>query len=204
MSEVKTTEKHSKWALPIILISVVVLWLGFGLFPYLISNSIVTTDLLPLIPKGKGIEKFGQLGDAFGMVNSLFSALAFTAIAWSIYLQQKDAISQKEDFNRSIETMTASAKAQADTALAQLKAAEHAEKLTTIQTAMAKVDATDKIRKQSNQISKSMQKDHEAPPEEKTEQEYRALVWEKRYRDAVRELARLTGNYDKDEHGDTF
>lgn len=36
------------------------------------------------------IEKSAQLGDSFGIINSLFSGLAFVALVITIYLQQKD------------------------------------------------------------------------------------------------------------------
>ncbi len=35
-------------------------------------------------------EAFGQFGDAFGAINSLFSALAFASVAASLYLQSKE------------------------------------------------------------------------------------------------------------------
>ncbi len=43
------------------------------------------------------IEKAGQLGDSFGILNSLFSGLAFIALVITIYLQQQDMRDSKEE-----------------------------------------------------------------------------------------------------------
>lgn len=46
------------------------------------------------------IEKAGQFGDSFGIINTLFSGLAFIALVITIYLQQqeiKESIKQKDE-----------------------------------------------------------------------------------------------------------
>jgi hypothetical protein len=40
--------------------------------------------------------KSGQLGDSLGIINSLFSALAFGAIIYTIFLQQKELSETRE------------------------------------------------------------------------------------------------------------
>lgn len=56
-------------------------WLGVGLLPTYIFGF------------GKNA---GEYGDQFGFVNSLFSALAFFAVAYTLYLQTKELASQRE------------------------------------------------------------------------------------------------------------
>lgn len=46
------------------------------------------------------IEKAGQLGDSFGVLNSLFSGFAFIALVITIYLQQKDIKDSKAEMTK--------------------------------------------------------------------------------------------------------
>lgn len=46
------------------------------------------------------IEKAGQLGDSFGVVNSIFSGLAFIALVITIYLQQKEISETKKELEK--------------------------------------------------------------------------------------------------------
>ncbi|MCD4759065.1 MAG: putative phage abortive infection protein [Arcobacteraceae bacterium] len=46
------------------------------------------------------IEKAGQFGDSFGVLNSLFSGLAFIALVITIYLQQQDMRDSKKEVHK--------------------------------------------------------------------------------------------------------
>lgn len=46
------------------------------------------------------IEKAGQLGDSFGILNSLFSGLGFIALVLTIYLQQQDFRNSKKEIEK--------------------------------------------------------------------------------------------------------
>lgn len=46
------------------------------------------------------IEKAGQLGDSFGIINSLFSGFAFVALVITIYLQQQDMRDSKKEIQK--------------------------------------------------------------------------------------------------------
>lgn len=51
-------------------------------------------------PIDKDFDKAGKLGDSFGIINTLFSGLAFIALVITIYLQQRD---KRETKNEKIE-----------------------------------------------------------------------------------------------------
>ena len=46
------------------------------------------------------IEKTGQIGDSFGILNSLFSGFAFVALIMTIYLQQEEINSMKKELEK--------------------------------------------------------------------------------------------------------
>jgi hypothetical protein len=46
------------------------------------------------------IEKAGQLGDSFGILNSLFSGFAFVALIMTIYLQQEEINNMKKELEK--------------------------------------------------------------------------------------------------------
>lgn len=78
-------KKNWKWFLfPIGIILVYGLFLIFITFP--ISEY--------------SIEKAGQFGDSFGILNSLFSGFAFIALIITIYLQQKEIINMKKELEK--------------------------------------------------------------------------------------------------------
>lgn len=75
-------KKNWKWFLfPIAIILV------YGLFLIFITSPISEYS----------IEKAGQLGDSFGLINTLFSGSAFISLVITIYLQQQDMRETKEE-----------------------------------------------------------------------------------------------------------
>jgi hypothetical protein len=56
-------------------------------------------------------EKWGQYGDSFGVINSLISALAFAAIAYSVIIQRRDFDHQLREFKESVEAQKESSQA---------------------------------------------------------------------------------------------
>lgn len=63
---------------------------------------ILTIGIIKMIPDS---EMRGQFGDLFGSINGLFSALAFGAIIYSIWLQREDLKNQKETIEMQIEEL---------------------------------------------------------------------------------------------------
>ncbi|MBT1699490.1 hypothetical protein KK083_21510 [Fulvivirgaceae bacterium PWU4] len=49
-----------------------------------------------------GYEIPGQIGDSFGVFNSLFSGLAFCGLVYTIYVQHQDSIEQAKNFSREL------------------------------------------------------------------------------------------------------
>lgn len=68
----------------------------------LLLVSIVFISYLFFIHKVNDLEQSGQFGDAFGVVTSLFSALAFIAIALALYYQVKEFELQREHLDSQI------------------------------------------------------------------------------------------------------
>lgn len=60
----------------------------------------------------KALEAKGQFGDSFGMVNSLFSGLAFAGIIFTIILQRKELKLQRQELELTRQELARSAKAQ--------------------------------------------------------------------------------------------
>ncbi len=76
-------------------------WFGLILGLIVIYISLIIYMTFPI--SEYSIEKAGQFGDSFGVLNSLFSGLAFIALVITIYLQQQDMrdskkVSQKQNF----------------------------------------------------------------------------------------------------------
>lgn len=71
------------------------LWFGFILVFIFLYFVFLISMTLPI--SQYSIEKAGQLGDSFGIVNSLFSGLAFIALVITIYLQQQDTRETKKE-----------------------------------------------------------------------------------------------------------
>lgn len=67
------------------------------------------------------VEIRGQIGDSFGSINSLFSALAFSAIVVTVYVQSRELQNQLEQVRRS----TKAQQEMADAMSAQIGAAKH-------------------------------------------------------------------------------
>lgn len=81
----KVFSQHKGW-----FIFVALLVLGYGLFLVLVSLPIASFS----------IEKAAQLGDSFGILNSLFTGLAFIALVITIYIQQQDVKNNKEEIQK--------------------------------------------------------------------------------------------------------
>ncbi len=66
-----------------IILGIIVVWGGVTLFvfPMFVSK----------------VEKRGQWGDSFGMINALFAGLAFAGVIWAIILQKKELALQREE-----------------------------------------------------------------------------------------------------------
>lgn len=69
---------------------VILLWLGSW---YLITNQIIDNN------------ERGTFGDMFGVVNSLFSGLAFAGLIYTIYLQSKELSLQREELEQTREEL---------------------------------------------------------------------------------------------------
>jgi hypothetical protein len=50
--------------------------------------------------RSDGIASLGQLGDAFGMANTLFTGLAFAGVVYTLLLQQKQASAQQDQLHQ--------------------------------------------------------------------------------------------------------
>lgn len=70
----------------ILLISITLIWLAAGYFI--------------LYPKWLLEKEIGTLGDAFGILNTLFSGLAFAGLLYTIYLQKKELRETREEFEK--------------------------------------------------------------------------------------------------------
>jgi hypothetical protein len=103
------------WLSPFVVIGVVTLWFAIGNIPLNSARkSVPDTDVY---------SRAGTHGDSYGMANSLFSALAFAAIAYTLCLQQLEIRQQHEEMRLATEQYTASAEAQAQMEKTQLLAA---------------------------------------------------------------------------------
>lgn len=47
------------------------------------------------------LEQRGQFGDSYGTINALFSGLALTLVAWSVFLQRRDLQATLQELQRS-------------------------------------------------------------------------------------------------------
>lgn len=95
--EVKAGDKPNEWSLPItpaliakILVGVVVAWLVFGNVLQWVCFRDASDDWT------RDFSRAGQYGDAFGMVNSLFTALAFAGVALAMLYQAEQVRLQRE------------------------------------------------------------------------------------------------------------
>lgn len=76
----------------IIILSVVIIWLTF---------TVLNIYLFSLDREGAGM-----FGDTFGMLNSLFSALAFAGLFYTILIQRKELADTKEEMRKQNATLT--------------------------------------------------------------------------------------------------
>ena len=66
----------------------------------------------------------GQFGDMFGALNTVFSGLAFAALAYTLNLQRKELALQRQELAETRAELAKQAKAQEEQAKTALKAAE--------------------------------------------------------------------------------
>lgn len=86
---------------------VIFLWLGITSVVFLASDGAVAIS--------------GSVGDSFGAVNALFSALAFAFLIYTALLQREELRLQREELRLTREEFAKSAKAQMESADAQAK-----------------------------------------------------------------------------------
>lgn len=94
--EIEKDEKGSNKVI-LLFIGVVILWIVLGWFPY---NTLTTWS------------ERGTFGDMFGAANSLFSALAFCGVIYTIYLQKKELGLQRMELIETRKELSRSAEAQ--------------------------------------------------------------------------------------------
>lgn len=97
------------WPLPALIISVVLINVGFG---FVIHH---------LMPKWS---ESGVFGDTFGAINSLFSGLAFAGLLYTILLQSRELKLQREELALTRKQLTSSAASQKEQATYTLLAAQ--------------------------------------------------------------------------------
>ncbi len=73
-----------------------------GMFIVVIGAWLLTPIFFYCVAKF-GADQAGQVGDAFGAINALFSGLAFAGVLWAIHLQQKQLEEQRREVQQTIE-----------------------------------------------------------------------------------------------------
>jgi len=85
--------------MPILFISLsVVLLAVWAIWLFYMSYQIMSSGMA-IIP----VEWFGQIGDSFGFLTSLFTLLAFGLISYSLHIQNKQIRQQSEHFEKTME-----------------------------------------------------------------------------------------------------
>jgi hypothetical protein len=108
LTDTNSQKQAAVWPLLLTIIAVVALWLGL---PYAILTS--TDDW----------ETRGQVGDLFGVVNSLFSALAFAVLIYTMHLQRQELTLQRKELALTRAELKRAASAQEASEKALLKQA---------------------------------------------------------------------------------
>lgn len=110
---------------------------------------LVVPAALVSISKTTTWSEFGQLGDVFGSVNSLFSGLAFAVLAWSmnrqqdqIDLQRQQLALQQEELGLQRQEMAASRAELANQVRAQYALVEATAAQITVASVQASIEAT--------------------------------------------------------------
>lgn len=83
---------------PVLIVSAIVIWIFAGGFAPFIAQRIDCEVF------GKGASERGQLGDQFGMVNALFTGLAFAGVVLSVMLQRHDAKIRENEVKQTLYT----------------------------------------------------------------------------------------------------
>ena len=102
--------------------------------------------LLPLCLTGESWDGPGTLGDSFGMVNSLFSALAFLALVVALWIQSREFGHQLREFEQQTKLQRESIDKQAQAASAQIEAAQE-------QIALLKDERENRLRERKTQLN---------------------------------------------------
>lgn len=95
--EKKEAEENMSKKIYWLFIVVVIVWIALGFYPY----KLLTTW-----------SERGTFGDMFGAANSLFSALAFCGVIFTIYLQKKELGLQRMELIETRKELSRSAEAQ--------------------------------------------------------------------------------------------
>lgn len=85
-------------------IVIIVLWSGNLTLIWLVPKLHFLTGSLAFYKAHSG--EFGTLGDMFGVVNSLFSGMAFLGLVYTIWQQQRSLDIQRDDYNLQIQEMS--------------------------------------------------------------------------------------------------
>ncbi|NQE63002.1 hypothetical protein E1H18_3258 [Caulobacter sp. RHG1] len=86
------------FALQTVIIVAVGGWVIWGLFTLLMAFGFARTDAMVVA---------GQIGDLFGGINALFSALAFTMVWWSGDMQRRELSLQRKELSLQLEELKA-------------------------------------------------------------------------------------------------
>ena len=76
-----------------------------GVFALFLTYSVILLTIW--IGWGKPWERIGQLGDAYGMLNSVFSGLAFAGVIITLWLQRKELKLQRKELRSNVEALRA-------------------------------------------------------------------------------------------------
>ena len=112
----------------------------------LIAIAILLAWLLPtaiVVLASKGTETASQFGDAFGMVNALFTALAFGGVIYTVLLQRRELGLQRLELELTRDELKRSADAQEKSEAALRKQAESLLLAAQLNAIVARIDVYD-------------------------------------------------------------
>jgi len=94
----KTSQNKARrrdfYILALMVISVIIVWwVSYIITIYYITSLPFQNEVLD-----KNLDRSSKIGDLFGSINALFSALAFAGLFFTIYLQRKESIEAREEF----------------------------------------------------------------------------------------------------------
>jgi len=86
-------DKIEKWLIPVSIIIIVFIWI---IFPSCLSY---LTNKFEWNIRNPGDTNFGTFGDTFGVLNTLFSGLAFATLIITLFLQRRELELQRKAVN---------------------------------------------------------------------------------------------------------